>query len=213
MPIQKSEFSCPYCKQQVGPDGKPKLTQIQANEGRLVCPADPAHHWIDTQAFIDCRPTMDFKPEMLKPFPQLNHGPLTITIPNTVKAEIENRFGDKLSATITGVLRQMLEGDVMMIPDTDVERIRTFMGVSRPVNSGELVGMIFSKMQDFDTLKLERDQAVANAAAYQGFSPGRVVVNLADDMTTIAQKAAEENMPVSFWVEKTFLNALRSNWF
>lgn len=155
---------------------------------------------------------MDFKPNLMQSQPQENHGPLTLTVHNNLKAALEQKYGATLSATVSGVLMQLVEGEAMMIPASDVFRIRDFLGMGMPLNSGELVGMIFSKLQDVDSLKIERDQAVANAKAYEGYYPGKIVADLGEHFARAQSLAQEEGIPVKLWLDKYLANAFDNGW-
>jgi hypothetical protein len=207
MPVIKSEFSCPICKRASG-----ALHQIIANAGELQCSGNSNHRWNDTQAFYNEGPTMDFKPEMPKNLPQENHTPLTITVPIRLKETLEQMYGQKLSATCAAILSQMSEGRAMVIPDTDVERLKERLG-KRPDNSGELVGLIYSLVCQTDDAKSERDTAVKDLKAYEGLAPGRIVVDLGDQYVTAQAKAKDAELPLKLWVERAVTGGLRDGWF
>lgn len=212
MPLIRTEFSCPTCKQRTGGDGKPILKRILANAGELVCEGDGTHKWPSIDQFFAAGPTVDFQPEVYKGLPQENTAPLTLTLPVALKAALTDKFGQKLSATVTGILASLLEGEAMMIPKSDIDRITARLGAV-PKNSGELFGLIFSKTCDVENLQAERDEAVKNLQAYQNFSPGRIVINLGPQLATAEGKAKDASLPTPIWVERQVINALESNWF
>lgn len=205
MSIQKSEFSCPTCKQKTG-----ALNQVYANAGELVCSKDASHKWNDTMTFLNLGPTMDFKVTMAVA-PQENRTPLTIPVPIGLKSQLENKYGDKLFSTVTAILSQMNEGTAMMVPMTDVERLSDRIG-SKFTNSSELVGLVYSKICEADDAKQERDTAVKDLKAYEGLSPGRVVVDLGKHLVAAQGKAADASMPLKMWVEVQMQNMIENNW-
>ncbi len=207
MALIKSEFSCPICKKTTG-----ALHQIYANLGELSCSFNPAHKWNDYIEFQNLGPTMDFKPEKQKALPQQNHTPLTISVPIPLKAKLDEVYGDKMAATVVSVLNQMSEGQAMMIPETDVVRLTDRLG-KRPVNSGELIGLVYAKTCEADDAKSERDTAVKDLKAYEGMAIGRIVIDLGDQLATAQAKAQDAEQPLKYWAEKQFRNALESGWF
>jgi len=111
-----------------------------------------------------------------------------------------------------GILWQMIEGDSMVIPESDVQRLAERLG-KRPDNSSELVGLVYSSVCTADDAKAERDVAVKDLKAYEGMSVGRVVVDLEDVYLTAQEKAKDAELPLKVWVQRTIVNGLRDNWF
>lgn len=202
--LVKTEFSCPTCKRTTG-----TAVQVVANMGKLSCPK--GHTWADTADFYSENPIMEFKVEVPKNLPQQNHTPLTISVPLPLKQHLESTYGEKLSATVVAVLSQ-LSVNSMVISDGDLQRLSERLG-ARPKNPGELIGLIFSKTCEAEDAKQERDIAVKDLKAYEGLSPGRVVVDLSDQLVTAQGKAADASLPLKIWVERAMTGALRDNWF
>ena len=206
MPQYKSEFSCPRCKKETG-----KLNQIITNAGELQCSENGMHKWNDTMSFYDEGPTMDFKPELLKA-QQTNHTPITISIPLGLKTQAETKFGDKLSSTVTQILGMLVEGDVMIVGQVDLDRLKERLG-QKFENSSELVGIVYAKMCEVDEAKAEATAATEDLKAYESRSPGRVVVDLGDQFSTAQAKAKDAEQPLKVWVETQLKNGIENNWF
>ena len=206
MPVIKTEFGCPDCKQSTG-----QSVQIIANGGSLTC--GRGRSWGDTQAFLSRNPLAEFKVEMPKNLPQEGHAPLTISIPIQLKEHLQTNYGEKLSATLTGVLSQLSTNSIV-ISDGDLERLGMghILG-KRPANSSELVGLIYAKVCEATDAKLEKDEAVKDLKAYEGLSPGRVVIDLGDQLNAARERAKDANMPLKLWVETRFNSALKDGWF
>lgn len=207
MPLVKSEFSCPTCKKASG-----KLNQIVANAGELQCTGDGTHRWIDTQSFFNERPTMDFKVAPATFLPQTNHAPITVTVPLGVKTAFEQKYGDKGSATVAALMQVMVEGETMIIPQTDIQRLTERLG-KKPSSSGELVGMIFALQSEVSDAKQLAEQATNDVKAYEGMSPGRVVVDLGDQYGEAVGKAKGQEQPLKFWLQEQIKSAIQNNWF
>lgn len=152
---------------------------------------------------------MDFKPELLKA-QQTDIAPLKLTMKNKTLSAARNKYGDKLEATVAQMIEQLTEGDMMIVGETDLGRIKDRMG-QRPSNSSELVGMIYAKMCEVDEAKEDRDRAIKDLKAYESMSPGRVVVDLGQNLQAAIDKA--DGVPVKLWLESKIATALQENWF
>jgi hypothetical protein len=205
MPALASEYACPAC-----PQGNGNWVQIFASAGELSCAK--GHRWNDTASFLDLNPKMVFKVSVPKNLPQENHTPFNLKVPISLKTALDAKYGDKAGPTMLGILWQMIEGDAMVIPESDVQRLAERLG-KRPDNSSELIGLVYAKTCEADDAKAERDTAVQDLKAYEGMSIGRVVINLGDQYEAARQKAKDDSMPVKVWVEKRFSDAMENNWF
>ncbi len=205
MPVINSEFSCPLCKRSTG-----QIVRIVASNQTLQCPN--GHRWTDTMEFMNANPEIDFKPEVPKNLPQENHEPLTITIPRSLKEVLKEKLGEKMNASITAMLWQMLEGDVMFVSAASVAQLQDWLG-KKPANSAELNGLVYAKVCEARDAREERDIAVADLKAYEGVSPGRVVVDLGANFNAIREKAIEAQIPVKMWVERTIKDGVENQWF
>ena len=204
MPTLKSEWGCPKCERETG-----KMVQILAQEGRLICPENSTHKWTDTPSFFADQPKMRFKPELLTA-QQTDIAPLKLTMKNKTLSAARKKYGDKLEATVAQMIEQLTEGDMMIVGETDLGRIKDRMG-QRPSNSSELVGMIYAKMCEVDEAKEDRDRAIKDLKAYESMSPGRVVVDLGQNLQAAIDKA--DGVPVKLWLESKIATALQENWF
>ena len=207
MPIIKTEYACRTCKETTG-----KSVQIIASGGKLECAN--GHFWNDTATFqaMHGRDMMEFKiaPPVFPP--QVNHVPITVSLPLSVKTAAEAKFGDKLNPTISGLLQMLCEGDIMIINAADLQRISDKLG-KRPASSSELYGMIYALGCEVEEAKQITDNAQRDLKAYEGMAPGRVVVDLGDQYQEAVEKSRGAGQPLKFYVETNLKNALRDNWF
>jgi hypothetical protein len=206
MAMIRTEFSCPKCKKITG-----ELNRIHADAGELRCSKEPGHIWKDTITFFDDGPSIDFKPEIPENLPQESHTPLTVSVPIALKDHLEQSYGKKLQATVVAVLSQM-SPNTMTIAETDLQRLRDHLG-KMPVNSSELVGLIYAKVCEATDAREERNEAVKDLKAYEDRSPGRIILDLGDQYQTAQQLAKDADMPLKMWAEQRFKNAVESNWF
>jgi hypothetical protein len=209
MPQFKTEFSCPKCKRETG-----QSNQISAADGRLICPANPNHKWVDTPSFYADAPAMEFKVGPAKFPPVEGQTPITLKIPLRLKTELEQRWGaeEAVSAKIVDVLLQLVDGDVMVLGQTDMSRLFDRLG-EKFSNSSELVGVVYAKMCEVDEARGERDSAIEDLKAYESRSPGRVVIDLGSQYQTAVEKAKDAETPLKVWVEQQLINGLQNSWF
>jgi hypothetical protein len=209
MPVTKSEFSCPRCKKETG-----QSNQISAADGRLICPVNPNHKWVDTAAFYADGPIMEFRVGPAKFPPVEGQTPITLKIPLRIKTELEQRWGaeEAVSAKIADVLLQLVDGDVMVLGQGDMTRLFERLG-QKFSNSSELVGVVYAKMCEVDEAKGERDSAIEDLKAYESRSPGRVIVDLGTQFEAAKAKAKDAEMPLKEWVQTQLFNGLDNNWF
>ncbi len=212
MPLIKSEFSCPTCKR------AGKTNQIYANAGELVCSGDGTHKWVDTQSFYAERPTMDFAvaPRAL---PLANkdgvqHVQTKVLLPPGLKEKLDAKYGDTTDATLASILMQMVEGKILIIGQTDLDRIAARMG-SEPTTSSELYGMIYAKTEEVLEAKQMAAAAAADLKAYEGLSPGRVVIDLAEQFGEAQERArnSEPPEPLAYWCARKLRDGIKDNWF
>lgn len=206
MPLVKSEYACPLCAMEG------KTSQIVANMGELLCSVNGTHKWNDAAAFSALNPQMKFKVEMPKSLPQQNYEPFNLSVPLGLKGALETKYGDKAAATAASILMQMIEGNIMIVGQTDLERLTTHLGKT-PDNSGELVGMVYAKAQEAEEAKQIAEAAGKDLKAYEGLSVGRVVVDLGDQYQNALDKARGEDLPLKIWVERALKNGLENSWF
>ena len=207
MPQFKSEFACPKCKRETG-----KSVQILASDGRLICPANSSHKWEDTAAFYADGPQMEFHVGPAKFPPVEGQTPITLKVPQRIKDALDSRYSAGLESVVANVLLQLVDGDVMVVGQTDMARLFERLG-QKFSNSSELVGVVYAKMCEVDEVKAERDAAVADLKAYEGRSIGRVVVDLGDQYDTAQAKATDAEQPLKQWIDEQLKNAPANNWF
>lgn len=203
MPL--TEYACPLC-----PTDDPG--QIGAGNGALTCQKNPAHIWNDVKSFKDLNPEMRFKVADAKFPAQVNHVKMEVTVPLAVKTRLETKWGVRVSQTVSGVLEMMSEGDVLIVPESDCDRIRKLTN-HKPGSSAELFGILFALDQQATDAKNEVEMLRKDVAAYEGRSSGYVMVNIADIQSEIQSRAQEANLPVKLWLEDKLKTAIQNSWF
>ena len=201
MPL--TEYACPLCP-------KDEPGQIFAGNGALSCQKNPGHSWNDVKAFRDLNPQMRFSVPQQQFPAQVNHVKYDVVIPLGVKTKLETKFGGRVSQTIAGVLEMMAEGDVLVVPESDVERIRKLTN-QRPGSSGELFGILFALDQQATDAKNEAETVRKELAAYEGRSPGWVHLDLSNIYSDLQSRA--DGSPVKLWLEDKIKMAIENSWF
>lgn len=203
----RTGYSCVTCKRITG-----DINEILAEGGLLVCSKVPEHRWNDMDEFYNLNPTLDFKQVQSRPAPQLNHTNLNVSIPVGTLNVLQSRYGDKLNSTIAGLLNIMAEGEVMVVSDTDVQRLGTMLN-EKPKNSSHLVGMIFAMQSQIQEAKQIAETASKEVKAYEGMSPSTVLINLGDQYNYALDRAKNDSLPLKLWLEKNARAALENAWW
>lgn len=201
MPTVKTRYACPSCS-----------AQIVAENRQLVCSANRSHSWNDIATFMGLNPQVKYEESKPPVVVQQNHVKVEVTVPPRVKAGLEAKFGNASSSTIAGVLDMLSEGEVLIIPESDLQRIKEKFG-KRPESSGELFGMIYNLTMELETEKLIADEAKKDVAIYEGRNPGAVLVNLGPLYGPVMEKAREQNETAKMWIERNLKTAIENSWF
>jgi hypothetical protein len=157
---------------------------------------------------------MEFKVGPAKFPPVEGQTPITLKIPLRIKTELATRWGteEAVAQKISDVLLQLVDGEVIVVGQTDMTRLFERLG-QKFQNSSELVGVVYAKMCEVDEARGERDSAVEDLKAYESRSPGRIIVDLGDQFEAAKGKAKDAETPLKLWVEDQLKNALANNWF
>lgn len=210
MPQIKTGYACPKCRE-VG-----QKNEIVASDRQLMCSGNSDHKWSDILEFQSLRPTLEFAAAPPPPAAQTGHTKwtLNVSLPINHKTSVEAKLGPKLEPTVAGILSMMAEGDVMIVPAGDLQRLKQIGSIGKiPQSSSELVGMIYAAdLQKQEAVDNER-LAQAEVLAYEGRNRNLLVIDLGEHRTYADQKAKDENMPTKVWVEQMMKNAIANNWF
>ena len=201
MAIVKLRYSCPSCG-----------AQMQAENRQLICSANRSHSWNDIATFQSLNPQVKYEEAKPPVVVQANHVKVEVTVPPRVKQGLEAKFGSTSSSTIAGVLGMLSEGEVLIIPETDLQRIKEKLG-KMPESSGELFGMIYNLSMELETANLIAEEAKKDVAIYEGRNPGAVVLNLGPLYGPVVEKARDQNETASMWLMRNLKTAIDNSWF
>jgi hypothetical protein len=165
-------------------------------------------------SFLALKPKMVFTAPKQMPAQQFNQEEVKVLIPPRVKAALVAKWGEKFNATVAGVLEMVADGEVLVIPQPDLEKLkmREFLG-TKPGSSAELCGTIFALRQEVQEAKNAEETARKDIAAYENFSPGRVVIDVSSFQGPLTEKARDANMPVKIFLENNLKSAIENSWF
>ena len=205
MPL--TEYGCPACP-------KENPGQINYSSGSITCSLNPAHRWNDSMEFAKLQPVKKFTVAPPKFAAQTNHVKMEAMVPLGVKQALETRWAGKLEATVGGVLTMLSEGECLIVPKSDLQRMKERLG-KIPESSSELFGLIYALGEAANDAKSEAAAAQQDLAAYKGLSRTSVVINLGDQYSAAADKARSQEPPepIEIFLNRNLKNALSENWF
>lgn len=201
MPVKKTNFGCPDCG-----------AQIVAENRQLRCSANSAHNWNDIDTFMRRGPKVMYEGDKPPVAPQTSYVKIELSLPPRIKQGLEAKYGSTHSGKIAETLGYLSEGDVLLIPQSDLQRIKERLG-RMPENSGDLFGMIYSLSMDVENEKLAKETAEKDLKAYEGRSVGTVMVELGSIYPTVVEKARDSNIPLKMYVENCLKVAFENGWF
>jgi hypothetical protein len=200
MPIVKTRYACPTCS-----------AQVNAENRQLICSANRSHSWNDIATFMGLGPQVKYEETKPPIVSQPNHVKIEVTVPPNVKAGLEGKFGNISSSTVAGVLSMLAEGEVLIVPESDLQRMKERFG-KRPESSAELFGMIYNLSMELETAKLIADEAKKDVAIYEGRNPGAVLINLGGLYGSVAEKARDQGETPKLWAERVIKHVVENNW-
>jgi len=183
--------------------------------GIIQCSVNSAHQWNDHMEFMKLHPTMDFSVPKDTFAPQTNHVDMKVQVPLGVKTALETKFAGTLDSTVAGVLQMLSEGEILIVPESDLQRLKERTN-HRPKSASELFGIIFMLGEQVNDRQAEVDQLKQEVAAYEGRGgKTMVMLDLGDKYAEAAQRAKNQEPPepLKFFLEKNLRNAIENNWF
>ena len=207
MPAIRTGYACPQCQRQTG-----DVNEVTADGGRLRCSKVSEHQWNDMLDFIELKPVIAFKQQQAAPQAQPGHIDITVKVPLSVRNAITQKYGDKADGIVAGILLMMAEGECLVVRETDISRIASVLP-EKPKDSSHLFGLIMALKFQLDEAKQSAELAGKEVKAYEGMSPGMVMLNLGDQFGNAKQRAEAENLPIKVFLEKSVRTALENNWW
>jgi hypothetical protein len=185
---------------------------MQAENRQLICSANRAHAWNDIATFQSLNPQVKYEEAKPPVIVQPNHVKVEVTVPPKVKQGLEAKFGNTASSTIAGVLGMLAEGEILIVPESDLQRMKERFG-KKPESSAELFGLLYSLSMDLETANLIATNAQKDVQAYEGRNPNSVLIDLGTMYGPTVEKAKEANEPLKLWIERNLKTAIENAWF
>src|SRR6185437_6207504 len=85
---------------------------------------------------------------------QPGHVDVTVQIPKDLLDQLNQRFWQKLAATLAAVLRNIADPETLMINSSDKTQIEVWLG-AKVGNSAQLKGMVYAQFQAKQQIQLE----------------------------------------------------------
>lgn len=197
----RTNYGCPDCG-----------GQIVASNGKLECSKNPSHFWNDIETFTKRGPRVMYEGEKPIVAQQTKYVKVEVMVPPYVENGLRNRFGGNANETIAGALGMLAEGEVMMVPKVDLDRMKESLG-KVPESSAEMCGLVYSLKMDVENEKAAKENAENDLKAYRGGSPRCVVIDLGKHFESAVSKAKDSGEPLKYWLEKVLGNGIENNWF
>jgi len=197
----KTKYACPSCG-----------GQIIAGNHRLECSTNSAHVWTDIAVFMALNPAEKYEESKPPVAPQINRVEMKVSVLPRVKQGLDARFGSTAESAIAEVLGMLSEGEIMIIPESDLQRMKERFG-KKPESSGELFSLMYSLSMDLETEKLTAESARKDLLAYEGRNPNSVLIDLGALYGAVLEKARDQGETAKMFLERSLKTALENNWF
>ena len=141
----KTDYLCPVgeCGQRI---------MIYPGKPGFTCQGNSNHHWNDIQELRALNPKQVAVEQTQRRQP--GHVDVTIQIPKDLLDQLNQRFGQKLAATLAAVLRNIADPETLMINSSDKTQIEVWLG-AKVGNSAQLKGMVYAQFQAKQQIQLE----------------------------------------------------------
>ena len=152
--------------------------------------------------------------KLAKPAPKVQEGSVSmaIMVPSELRDRLQQRFGDKLNASMVSLLGVMLDGDAFVVCGPEQLNICKILN-SKVRNSIELSSEIGRIAVERDDAKAKCQELEKKAGTTGPMADGAFRVNLEKDVAEMARtKARENSMPISEWMSSAMGVILRNGW-
>ena len=135
-------------------------------------------------------------------------------VPGELHARLMARFGNKLQASIAGILQALLDDGSFIVSGMDAARLGELLG-ARIIHTQALVGNIFSMKKERDQFRDGVERASQPVATMVPSRDGKmpVVVPLdQDSISSLQERAKFQGKSVPELLSETIKFALENNW-
>jgi hypothetical protein len=209
MPRVKAGLACPLC------DAEKVESELYVEAGaggaRTICGSgNMGHVWTDQdslKALLPRRLKLAPRPDAV----QTDHVTLQLSVPASTKKVLEEKYGERLSTSLTSVLQACADPAMMLLNAVDLQRIEERLG-QKPKSSSELFGLLFQLGEEVkqwrnDCERLKRQMGVRGGSVASG-----VTVDLGDWMSKGVAKAADSGVSLEEFLGKYLRDSLENDW-
>jgi hypothetical protein len=190
------------------------IVPIQAEPGRIFC--ENGHTFQDTEALQSRNP----KPIAGMKIPTPPKAPtntleVRFKVHPKFKEALDQRFGDRLEATMPALLSCILDPAAFFIAGEDAEMMSRALGGEKIKDGKSITGKFFALSEELKNLKAENEslkKSVGSAAAVKNGDNGIMVSIDPDTMTKLTAKAVQRKQTEAGVIADTMWFALKENW-
>ena len=201
--------ACPTCLQSGVENG------LMSTPGRYGYFCKENHQFNDTESLRmgKLQKLSTPPPEKLRP-PAPGSVEMRFMVPGELNARLMARFGNKLQASISGILQALLDDGSFIVSGMDAARLSEHLG-GEIIHTQALVGRVFSMRKERDQFKDGVERASQPVATMVPSKDGKmpIVVPLdQDSISALQEKAKFQGKPVPELLSETIKFALDNNW-
>jgi hypothetical protein len=210
-PANDMALECPSCRQQ----GKEGVRIFARDRVGYYCMNE--HVWKDLDVLMALQPRkLKFHGKTVI---QEGHKDLTVKIPEATIEAAQNKFGDRLSATVGAVLDVIAGDRYILLGETDVKRIQE--RVTEEVKSpAYIVGTIIAlqesakeQKQTIEKLRVDLRAALSGRGGSQVVNESTVITDLGDELFhKVATEAESHGWDVQTYILQALQLATDGKW-
>lgn len=203
MAEQLAGLECPVCKNGV---------HLKSSPSGVYCTTNPTHRWNDTASLLSMNPKRLPVPGQNREKIQDGYESISLSIPSKLRAMLQERFKERLSSTIAGVLYALAEPGSFVVGKDDAERIEKTIG--KTVKDGNsLFGEVYALQSELTTVKANYE-AVMQSRGEQSTpgGAGRVVINIQPIFEQVAARAKFRETNIEKLCEEIIGMGVQNGW-
>lgn len=202
MPVRRIGYACPLCERTGVTSHLYEAPPALATR----CELDGNHVWTDSDQLRAMMPRMLALPKVVHNAPRVE---LALQVPEQLLKNLQAKYGATLNDELIGVLQYAAQPQFLFLGSDDLERIQEKVG-SQLNNGSELFGALFQMGEQIESLKGQVQQLM-RASTVRAKGTG-VLLDLGENLSGAAAKAAEYNMSIEDLLSTYVKDALTNGW-
>lgn len=195
-------MACPGCRT----EGNPSVRMFAKADVGYYCMTGK-HKWKDFDELMALGPDkLEYKGITAR---QDGWQKLTVEMPGGVLEDLQKKYGDRLSATLRGVMDIISQPRYLMIPEEDIKRLCEHTAVDLK-NSQQLVGAVYSLKETNKSLT-EANNLMKQNRGVRTASATAITIEFGDLAGVILEKANDWGMDPSELVRDTIVRKYIEN--